>query len=79
MLEVLDSEAVSLESADTKETALHIAARCSGRAKPINIKNRRDIPTSGPQPPCGLSGVFKPRFATEKLQYPLECNRNKTQ
>ena len=38
MLEVLDSEEVNLESADTKETALHIAARCLGREKPIDIK-----------------------------------------
>ena len=38
MLEVLDSEEVSLESAEPKETALHIAARCLGREKPINIK-----------------------------------------
>ena len=38
MLEVLDSEEVNLENADTKETALHIAARCLGREKQINIK-----------------------------------------
>ena len=62
MLEVLDSEEVNLETADTKATALHIAARCLGTEKLKVARLQSELCTND----TPTSEATKPPFLTTK-------------